>query len=191
LGGSSPLLGIKAFLFLCDFLTIAVQTSVISLIYPKEKDLAKVKGMQLMMIFNPLAVISPAVHNLHIVNYLIISLFSYSVIKHRFNKGIITDVIAGIALYLDPSLIYMIVPVRLIASFLTDSTKGSLIGPAVIKSIMTWVLVVASFIFLLSGDWRSELRNYRNILFVRDHSENIGIFWYLFVELFKQHVPFY
>ena len=38
LGGSSPLLGIKAFLFLCDFLTIAVQTSVISLIYPKEKD---------------------------------------------------------------------------------------------------------------------------------------------------------
>jgi hypothetical protein len=191
LGGSSPLLGIKAFLFLCDFLTIAVQTSVISLIYPKEKDLAKVKGMQLMMIFNPLAVISPAVHNLHIVNYLIISLFSYSVIKYRFNEGIITDVIAGIALYLDPSLIYMIVPVRLIASFLTDSTKGSLIGPAVIKSIMTWVLVVASFIFLLSGDWRSELRNYRNILFVRDHSENIGIFWYLFVELFKQHVPFY
>ena len=85
----------------------------------------------------------------------------------------------------------MIVPVRLIASFITDSTKGSLIGPAVIKSIMTWVLVVASFIFLLSGDWRSELRNYKNILFVRDHSENIGIFWYLFVELFKQHVPFY
>ena len=41
--------------------------------------------MQLMMIFNPLALISPAVHNLHIVNYLIISLFTYSVIKYRFN----------------------------------------------------------------------------------------------------------
>lgn len=46
-------------------------------------------------------------------------------------------------------------------------------------------------LLLFSVDWKADLRNHINILFVKDHSENIGLFWYLFVELFKQHVPFY
>jgi hypothetical protein len=37
----------------------------------------------------------------------------------------------------------------------------------------------------------SDIRNYLNIVSVKDHCETIGLFWYLFVELFKQHVNFY
>jgi hypothetical protein len=54
-----------------------------------------------------------------------------------------------------------------------------------------WFGVFQIALFTLSGDPSGDLRNYMNIICVKDHSENIGLFWYLFVELFKQHVQFY
>ena len=51
-----------------------------------------------------------------------------------------------------------------------------------IKSIISWILIFTLMVYL-SGDWKSDLRNYRNILFVYDHSENIGFYWYIFVEV--------
>jgi hypothetical protein len=68
-----------------------------------------------LLIFNPLSMISPAVHNLAIVKYMMISLVIYKVISNKGFNGVLSDILCGISLYIDPSLIYVFVPVRLIA----------------------------------------------------------------------------
>lgn len=60
-----------------------------------------------------------------------------------------------------------------------------------LKSLTIWFGTFQTLLFIVSGNAREDLRNYLNIISVKDHSENIGLFWYLFVELFKQHVEFY
>lgn len=71
--------------------------------------------MQILLIFNPLSMISPAVHNLAIVKYMMISLTIYKVISNKGFNGVLADILCGISLYTDPSLIYVLVPVRLVA----------------------------------------------------------------------------
>lgn len=105
-------IGIKAFLFFYDFLTVLFQCLIIAHIYKKEKDSKVKRIVQLILIFNPLSVISPAVHNLAILNHLLISAGILSILKLGFNK--VTDLIWGVALYVDPTLLYVLVPVRLI-----------------------------------------------------------------------------
>ena len=107
--------GIKWFLFSCDFISVVTQVSILGKIYIKEKDQGVKKGMQILLIFNPLSMISPAVHNLAIVKYMMISLTMYKVISNKGFKGVLADILCGISLYIDPSLIYVLVPVRLIS----------------------------------------------------------------------------
>lgn len=117
-----------------------------------------------------------------------ISLVMHKVIT---SKGgcfsVLTDLLCGLTLYVDPSLLYVLVPVRLISELI--QTKSSLLTLNVVKSFLLWALIFAALLSLV--EWRADLRNYLNILHVRDHTENIGIYWYIFVEIFKQHVFFY
>lgn len=131
--------------------------------------------------------ISPAVHNLAIVKYMMISLVMNRVITNKGFRGVVADILCGVSLYVDPSLIYVLIPVRLISNLIDN--KKSLIGLNVIKSFLIWASVMIALLSLV--EWKADIRNYINILHVRDHSENIGIYWYIFVEIFKQHVFFY
>ena len=178
LGGE---LGIKAFLFVCDLLTVLIQTQIISSIYKKEKDCKIAKIIQIVLIFNPLAIISPAVHNLGILNHLLISILILTVIKSGYT--IITDIICGVSLYVDPMLGFVIIPSRMAYALIG---RGNFL-----KSLTIWFGTFQFILFTLSGNPTEDLRNYINIVSVKDHSENIGLFWYIFVELFKQHVTFY
>lgn len=181
------LIGIKGFLFLCDLVAVVTQVSLIGKIYKKEKDSGIKQSMQILLILNPLAMISPAVHNLAIVKYMILSLVMHGVISNKGFKGILSDILCGVSLYVDPSLIYVLVPVRLISNLIDH--KSYLIGVNVIKSFLIWAIVLIGILSIV--EWKADIRNYVNILHVRDHSENIGIYWYIFVEIFKQHVFFY
>jgi len=49
-------------------------------------------------------------------------------------------------------------------------------------SISIWLIVFALLNFL-TYDPLSDLRNHINIVTVSDHSENIGIFWYIMIEV--------
>ena len=43
-------------------------------------------------------------------------------------------------------------------------------------------------LFILSGNYKRDFQNLFNLYFQpTDTNENIGIFWYLYVEIFKQH----
>lgn len=120
--------------------------------------------------------ISPAVHNLSIVNHFLITLVVVCLYKVR--ESLLTDLVCGLALYVDPTSLYILLPVRLV------DTKG------VVKSLLLWISVF-TILGSCSGNFEGELRNYWNIISVKDHSETIGLFWYIFVELFNQHIQFY
>lgn len=125
--------------------------------------------------------ISPAVHNLAIIKYLMISFVLHKVITNKGFNGVSADILCGLSLYVDPSLVYVFVPVRLISNLI--DYKKSLISLNVVKSFLIWMSVISALIFII--EWKADIRNYLNILHVRDHSENIGIYWYIFVEIFK------
>ena len=129
------------------------------------------------IIFNPLAVVSPAIHNLQIPNHFLLILAVYMVLTQGY--GIMTDSICASAIYGDPNMLYVLIPLRVIHSTLSSGRALSL---ETFKSFLTWGIILAGLIFA-SGDWQAELRNYQNIVFVKDHSENIGVFWYIFVEV--------
>jgi GPI transamidase subunit PIG-U len=174
--------GIKAFLFACDLISVTFQCLIIRMVYMKEKDAYRVKFIQILLIFNPLSMISPAVHNLVIVKYMMISLISFQTLKNGF-KSVVTDVLCGVTLYVDPSLIYVLIPLRLIANLVDN--RHYLLTLKVIFSFLIWGLVFFSIILFAAQDWKADFRNYLNIFYIKDHSENIGIYWYLFVELFS------
>ena len=78
---------------------------------------------------------------------------------------------------------------NLLASLVDN--KQRLLNFSAIFSFLLWGIVFSSIVLFVAKDWNADLRNYTNILYIKDHSENIGIYWYLFVELFGQHVKFY
>lgn len=41
------------------------------------------------------------------------------------------------------------------------------------------------------ADFSEQVRNIVNILTLRDHSENIGIYFYISIEVFKKHANFF
>eukprot|EP00347_Sterkiella_histriomuscorum_P001450 403371991 len=132
----------------------------------------------LAFVFNPLSVLQGPIFNLQIVNHFLIVLIVYLNLKDQtYRIQFKQDVVIGIAYYIDPTLIYAIVPLRKIHYTLFNHSVFTLI-PKIVMSLS----ITVGLIFL-SGDVQTELRNYKNILFVADHSENLGFFWYIFVEL--------
>jgi hypothetical protein len=106
-----------------------------------------------------------------------------SLIAYTFIKGsAANDIVCGLSLYIDPALIYIIAPVRMVVELIQSKRVISI---SLVQSIVTWVSISGIILFVFSGDYQSDIRNYLNILSMKDHSENIGLFWYLFVELFK------
>jgi hypothetical protein len=57
----------------------------------------------------------------------------------------------------------------------------------VFSTLIIWISLF-SLLILLSGDIDKELRNYLNILTVQDHSENIGIYWYIMIEVIYYYI---
>jgi hypothetical protein len=57
----------------------------------------------------------------------------------------------------------------------------------VFSTLIIWISLF-SLLIILSGDIDKELRNYLNILTVQDHSENIGIYWYIMIEVIYYYI---
>jgi len=108
-----------------------------------------------------------------------VTLCAYCILTLSF-ESLLTDLVCGLALYQDPTLLYLLLPIRLLSnpSF-----------PSVLKSLSVWTATLLTI--LATGNMEADMRTYWNIVAVKDHAETIGLFWYIFVELFKQHISFY
>ena len=58
-------------------------------------------------------------------------------------------------------------------------------------SFVATVLFIALLVLGTDADAYEQLRNWYNILTLRDHSENIGIYFYISIEVFKDHADFF
>lgn len=59
---------------------------------------------------------------------------------------------------------------------------------------LTFVLTVSTIFALMlatGADFNEQVNNIQNILMLRDHSENIGVYFYISIEVFKKHAPFF
>ena len=93
---------------------------------------------------------------------------------------IVQAVIIGVSQYTDPSCYIMH------AGLLLCSTKKS--------NPLSFVLTVSTVFALMLGtgaDFNEQVSNIGNILMLRDHSENIGIYFYISIEVFKKHAQFF
>ena len=95
--------------------------------------------------------ISPAVHNLGIVNHFMITLIVYVILKNEF-KTIASDIVCGIAIYVDPTLILLIAPVRLITQ-LIESKGETIFSSGVLKTFIICLTIWILLVFVMSGDW--------------------------------------
>jgi hypothetical protein len=88
--------------------------------------------------------------------------------------------VIGISQYTDPSSYIMH------AGLLMCSTKKS--------SSLSFILTVGTILALMlatGADFNEQVQNAFNILTLRDHSENIGIYFYISIEVFKKHAEFF
>ena len=46
-------------------------------------------------------------------------------------------------------------------------------------------------LFLIGGGWKDQFRNMINILTLKDHTENIGVYYYISIEVFSDHIDFF
>jgi hypothetical protein len=132
-------------------------------------------GLVLWFVLNPLAMLSPGTLNLGLVTHFCMTLVFYLAVMGK--EGILNDFASGISLYVDPTLVFPFMAIRIIIA--TVNKQGTL---APLKSVLLWALTFGNLL-LLSGSSQDDIRNYLNILFVKDHSENLGFFWYIFVEV--------
>ena len=62
------------------------------------------------------------------------------------------------------------------------------------KNPLSFILSVCTILGLMLGtgaDMHEQIQNMYNILTLRDHSENIGIYFYISIEVFKKHADFF
>ena len=51
---------------------------------------------------------------------------------------------------------------------------------------------ICMILFVISGvSLQEQWRNILNIMTLKDHSENIGVYWYISIEVFKNHIDFF
>jgi len=98
-------------------------------------------------------------------------------------------IVEGAALYVDPSLAVVVIPLTLVKAIL-DAKVASHVAANFGVSFMVWSGVFG-LLLLYGGDIGKDLLNYFNIFAIVDHSENIGLYWYVMVEIFTQHTQFY
>lgn len=102
-------------------------------------------------------------------------MFFVTLISKSSTEIIITN---GLALYVDPTYLYFIIPVQIINEKLKNDSS-------LLKSLFLIIKILGIFsvTIIASGDFNGDLRNYLNILTVNEHSENIGLYWYIMVEV--------
>jgi len=88
------------------------------------------------------------------------------------DKVILLALVTGISLYVDPSSWGMH-----LGFYLCSTKKNHFL------SLIMGVGITIALMFI-TGDIHEQLHNVKNILLIKDHSENIGVYYYISIEIF-------
>lgn len=139
--------------------------------------------MMMLIFFNPLHLSSPSAQNVGVVKDLLCYLTLYLYIEKASQtllNQIIQAAVIGTTFYVDPS--SWSLHVGLI--FCSTKQNNPLSVLFSIATILFWMIVTGA-------DINEQWQNIVNILTLKDHSENIGVYFYISIEVFKQHVDFF
>jgi hypothetical protein len=174
------------FFYVVDFLIVIIQFRIIDKIWTRKKFVQEYEVTILMMVifFNPLQLTSPCAQNVGVVKDLFMYMVLDQVLTPESKDGVTSHVIQafiiGMSAYTDPS------SYILHLGTILCSTKKS--------TPLNFVLTVVTMLALMLGtgaDFNEQVQNVFNILTLRDHSENIGIYFYISIEVFKKHAEFF
>ena len=120
------------------------------------------------------------------------------------NMGIVKDLLTyiGLNFYLEPDSIGILGTVAqsfcIGVSFYIDPSSWLLYTGLIMCSTkkrnpLSFIVAASTIISLiyLNGNVQEQWNNIVNILTVKDHSENIGIYFYISIEIFKEHIDFF
>jgi len=170
--------------YLSDFAALYMQFQLLDLIWRRKKLVQEYEVSLVMMIvfFNPLQLISPCCANVggirDVFMYLSIYLFLEPLGKDTLDMLNHAGV-TGLSLYLDPTSWVLHA-----GFFLCAMDKQTFLQSFI-------AVVFCRCIMLTTGNFEEQIRNIKNILYIRDHSENIGVYWYARIEVFVNHTDFF
>ena len=131
----------------------------------------------MIVFFSPLTLISVSAKNMGVIKDLLCYLNILMFLQDGSESPIWHLMVIGVSLYIDPSSIFFNLGIVLCTS------KKLTVLEALISVTLPFVL--------LTMNSNSQIQNALNIMTLRDHSENIGLYWYISIEIFKNHTDFF
>lgn len=149
-----------------------MQVMIIRLVQPRYENV-----LVYLAVFNPCSIFGGGIQNIGAFNDTIFYIVLYLSIKGHW----LAKAASALASYFDPRIIFIIFPMEIFRSRSQNKNDywQSLLQQ-IIYVVMVW-LVCSS---------RQSLQNAYNILMVEDPSINMGSFWYMMAEMFKDHLLF-
>ena len=166
---------------LLDLANTSIQFNILNQVWSKKQNVTGTEKNILigLVFFSPFSLFSTSVPNMgafkDFLTYMSIQLY----VNNHEDQMLIQAIVSGLCLYIDPSSFSFFLGVLLC------SEKA--INPLA-------VFIPIATIFqqtLFFGNLSEQIRNIKNILTLKDHSENLGMYWYISIEVFKDRVDFF
>lgn len=131
-----------------------------------------------LIFFNPVSLCSLCAQNTGCVGVALmyISIYYYLSGKTLWVNWIERALVIGLSLYVDHNA--WILHLGILA---TDCSYGQIFA----SGFTFFVILLSAF------PVQEQIQNLWNTLTLKDHSENVGVYWYLSIEIFKEHVNFF
>lgn len=139
-------------------------------------------------LFNPLILLTNLCHSSLPFSWLfLIESISQVVLCYNYERAMI---LLAISSYLTFTPIYLFIPILAIAHSLKlhPPTKIYVIGGGIFYMAITFLMFAS---FAITASWHFAFTCYGTIIFFDKISPNIGLWWYLFTEMFQFFTPFY
>ena len=133
----------------------------------------------MMVYFSPLTLVSPCSQNVGVIKdflcYFNILMFLQNGTESAL-QPFWHSIVIGLSLYVDPSSVFFNIGILICT-------------PKKISIFMPIAFIIP--LILYNSLSPSQIQNALNIMTLRDHSENIGLYWYISIEIFKKHTEFF
>jgi hypothetical protein len=167
--------------YLVDLLVLVVQHRIVRMVWSKKKKVQEFEMMTIMVIvyFSPLQLVAPSAQNVGVFKDLLCYLNIYMFLQDGTEttlQPLLHSLVIGFSVYLDPSSLFFNIGVLICT-------------PKKISVFVVFSVIIPVMFYNMFSS--SQLQNTLNIMTLRDHSENIGLYWYISIEVFKNHTDFF
>lgn len=160
--------------------------------YKTKKNGAPVKGFDDSLIvsfylFNPLIILTNLSHSTSVFS---IFFFTETLVQLLVKKNLARSMLCmGVTTYLSVRYVYLIIPVLALAYSIQREPKTVYFqGPSLFVASFAF-LILASF--TLTASWEFIELCYFVVIFYKKIKPNLGLWWYIFTEMFDFFTPFY